>query len=327
VLGILLSAVAPARAETVVRLAGIAPDGASWTRELKAFAREVETGTQGRVKIKWIWGGIAGDELTVLDRIRRNQLDGQAGAEFCDHVAPSLRVLRVLGLVQNYAENSYVLRKLGGTLEKEFRQNGFFGFAAGMGSDILFTREPVRSLADLKKPTLWMWDLDEVLMVQLKRMGVNLMPLPLYQAAPAYDAHKTGGFISIPTAALAFQWSAQSRWFTDIRFAFLPGCLAIANRVYDALDVRDQAAVREAVAKLRLRFEDLGHSQDSALLNSLFAKQGTRPVPMSATFRAEFLDQAREARSAIPATLVPPKLIDQVQSWLADYRAEHPDGK
>jgi TRAP-type C4-dicarboxylate transport system substrate-binding protein len=314
----------PADAEKIqLRMAGVAPDGASWTRELKAFSREVETHTEGRVTVKWYWGGIAGDELTVLDRIRRGQLDGQAGVQFCDRLAPSLRVMRVLGLFQNYAENSYVLRRLGGVLEKEFRQSGFIGFATGMGNDIIFTREPVRSLADLRRTKLWVWDLDHVLSAQLQKLGVPIVNLPIDQATGAYDGRRTDGFVAIPTATLAFQWSAQAHWFTDLRLAFLSGCLTISNRVYDALDTKDQQAVREAIAKLRIRFEDLVRSQDAALLGGLFAKQGTRPLPPTPTFRAEFLDGAREARSAIPTNLVAPALIEQVQGWLADYRAEH----
>jgi TRAP-type C4-dicarboxylate transport system substrate-binding protein len=318
----------PALAEPVqLRLAGIAPDGASWTRELKAWARDVELRTEGRVRVKWYWGGIAGDELTVLDRIRRGQLDGQAGAQFCDHVAPSLRVLRVLGLFQNREENSFGLRKLSGTLEREFRESGFFGFAAGLGSDIVFTREPLRSLADLRRLRIWVWDLDETLIVQLRKLGVHVVPLPIDAAGRAYDDGKVDGFVSIPTAALAFQWSAKTRWFTDLHLAFLPGCLAIANRAVDALSLADKASIREAIAKLRVRFEDLGRSQDEALLGGLFAKQGTHPVPLSETARAELFDAARDARASIPASQVPETLLTQVQSWLADFRSEQSNRK
>ena len=320
----LLAFAQPAAADPVqLRLAGIAPDGASWTRELKAFGRDVENKTAGRVRVKWYWGGIAGDELAVLERIRRGQLDGQAGAQFCDRVAPSLRVMRVLGLFQNRDETSFVLQKLTSALEREFRQSGFFGFAAGMGSDILFTREPVRTLADLRRLKLWVWDLDETLIVQVKKLGLHAVPLPVDQAARAYEEGRIDGFIAIPTAALAFQWSAQSRWFTDVRFAFLPGCLAIANRVFDGLSVADQRSVREAIAKLRVRFEDLGRTQDEALLGGLFARQGVKPAALSPTVLSEFFDVAREARHSIPSGLVSAELLREVQSWLADYRVEH----
>src|SRR4030095_14718138 len=70
-LAIALLATSPARANEPVtlRMASVAPDGAAWAREFKAFAREVAASTQGQVQIKWYLGGIAGDELRQHERV------------------------------------------------------------------------------------------------------------------------------------------------------------------------------------------------------------------------------------------------------------------
>ena len=60
------------------------------------------------------------------------------------------------------------------------------------------------------------------------------------------------------------------------------------------------------------------------LATSLFARQGLKPVPVSDGFRLEFFDKAHELRARPGGQIVPPKLLDQVLNWLADYRAEHP---
>jgi TRAP-type C4-dicarboxylate transport system substrate-binding protein len=98
-LGILLAMCAPGRAEPVrLRMAAVAPEGSEWARELHATSREVATATGGEVQIKWYLGGIAGDELAALARVRRGQLDGMGGASFCVRLAPSLRALQVFEL-------------------------------------------------------------------------------------------------------------------------------------------------------------------------------------------------------------------------------------
>jgi len=319
----LLLAGSVARADTVLRMAAIAPDGSPWTRELKAFARELESRTKGRVRLKWYWGAIAGDELQVLDRIKRDQLDGEAGAQFCDRLAPSLRVMRMLGLFQSWDEAQYVEARLHSTLEAEFRQAGFTGFASGMGNDILFTRSPVRSLADLRKIRIWHWSLDDVLGAQLKAMGVSTVPTDVADAMKAYDDNKFDAFVSIPLGALAYQWSARTRYFTDLRLAFLPGCLVVANRGFDMLSVEDQHAFREAAAKLTVRFEDLGRTLDKRLVGGLFERQGLKHVPASELFRSELFAAAEEARAHVPPSLVPPQLMQKVGGWLADYRAQN----
>jgi hypothetical protein len=46
-------------------------------------------------------------------------------------------------------------------------------------------------------------------------------------------------------------------------------------------------------------------------------------VAVSERFRAEFFDVARDVRTRSGNKIVDEKLLDQVLSWLADYRAVH----
>ena len=85
-------------------MAAPAPAGTAWARESHAFDREMQLATGGQVHIKWYLGGIAGDELTTLARVKRGQLDGAAGTAFCDRLAPTLRVGKVVGLFQSREE-------------------------------------------------------------------------------------------------------------------------------------------------------------------------------------------------------------------------------
>src|SRR5437879_10097713 len=94
----------PAAPPIRIRMAAYAPEGTSWAREFHTIDREVQEATRGRVQMHWVLGGIAGDELTALDRVRKGQLDGEAGALFCEKLAPSMRVGRIVGLFQNREE-------------------------------------------------------------------------------------------------------------------------------------------------------------------------------------------------------------------------------
>ena len=318
----------PARAAAApitLRIATIAPDGSAWARELHAWARDVQMQSEGAVAVKIYFAGIAGDELTVLDRIRRDQLDGTVGSEVCTRLAPSMRVSRVIGLFQDRDESAYVLGRLKPELDREFAKSGFVNLGeAGLGPEVLFTRTPVRSLAELRSQRLWIWDLDEQLHVQAAALGLKVVPLPIDDAARAYERHEVDGFIGIPAAALAFQWSVAATYLTNLRVTFRSGCLIIANRAFDALPVAAQEAVRTSGAKLRARIEDLGARQDDALLGGLFARQGLRVVTPSAGFRDEFYELARQRREAPGGEqMVPHKVVAKVLEWLADYRSEH----
>jgi TRAP-type C4-dicarboxylate transport system substrate-binding protein len=320
-----------ARAEPahVIRLATPAPDGTAWARELKAFARDVEGATHGAVRIKWYLGGIAGDDVAAGERIQRKQLDGVgSGGVLCQRFSASMRALRLLGLFESRDEYAFALGRLKPILDDEFRQAGFVNLAEGtVGPNVLFTRSPVRRLAELRQGHYWLWDLDELLPTQLGALDVHLLVLPLETAGRAYDERRVDGFIAPPGAALAFQWSTQASYLADLRVAWLTGCLLIANRVFDGLPPEAQRAVVEAGARFHARWEQEGGAQDEALLGGLFARQGLKAVPVSAAFRAEFFAAARAVRERYGPLLVPRPVIDRVVGILTEYRAAHPEKK
>jgi TRAP-type C4-dicarboxylate transport system substrate-binding protein len=307
----------------LLRLASISPEGSAWSRELKAFGRDLETRTEGRVQVKWYFGSVAGDDAAVLDRIKRNQLDGSAGSAVCDRLAPSLRVARVVGLIQSHEEAAYVIGRMRRELDTEFRKSGFLGYATGLGSEVLFSMKPIRSMDDLRAMRTWLWDLDAVMAPQLKHMGIPLVQTPIEEATRALDDKKYDGFITIPQAALAFQWSARMSYFGELRSGFVMGCIIVANRVADSLPVSDQQALKDAAAKLQLRVDDLGRAQDAQLIGKLFEKQGLKRLTIDRALRAQFFEAARKARAAVDEKVVPLELIQRVESWLADWRAEH----
>src|SRR4051812_13782613 len=76
---------APSAAEETVtlRFATLAPEGTAWAREFLAAARDTELFSDGELKIRWVFGGIAGDENMVPMRMRRGQIDGEAASITC----------------------------------------------------------------------------------------------------------------------------------------------------------------------------------------------------------------------------------------------------
>jgi TRAP-type C4-dicarboxylate transport system substrate-binding protein len=319
-----LLAPAAARSEPhVLRLATVAPDGTSWAHESRAFARDVEAATQGELRIKWYFGGVAGDEPTIIERLRKRQIDGTAGAILCQKLAPALMVTHVVGLFRNRDEANYVLGKISPTIDQQFRQSGFVNLGvAGFGVDILFSREPIRSMADLRRGNFWIWDIDDVLHAQLPAMGIHTSLFPLEKAARAYDDGKIDGFIVVPSAALSFQWSVQAGYFTNLQIAFQPACLLLTTQAMDALPLAQQKVLRTAASRMVRAFDEFGRAKEAQLLDGLFERQGLKRVSVDATLRNDFFAAARIARATLGDKLVPAEILQRVVNMLADYRAE-----
>src|SRR5947209_19528933 len=106
----------------------MAPDGRAWAREPTASERDVQARTGGQVHIKWYFGGISGDEPTMGERIRRGQLDGAAsGGPLCEMLAPSMRVMRVVGMLTTQREATYIASRLWSIFEAELHKSGYVG--------------------------------------------------------------------------------------------------------------------------------------------------------------------------------------------------------
>jgi TRAP-type C4-dicarboxylate transport system substrate-binding protein len=324
-LALLILAATAAHAEPVVlRMATAAPSGTGWAREINEFSQNITSASHGQVLFKWYWGGIAGDELAVLDRIRRGQLDGEGGSMFCEQLAPSMRVTRILGLYVNREESHFVLNRLRPQLEQEFHQSGFQLIGLGnLGSVYALSRRPVQSFADLKRDKYWVWNLDELVSASLHEMAIPSVRMPPGDARQAYQDGAIDGFWSSPVGALAFQWSSVARYYLNLPIGMLPGCVVVAQRALDPLPHEVQELIRREGARLQFNLEKRTAMDDDNLLGVLFKKQGMKRVEPDARFRAEFFEAAGTARERLGARLVQPALLRQVLSWLADFRGEH----
>jgi TRAP-type C4-dicarboxylate transport system substrate-binding protein len=326
-LAALMLAATAAQAEPVtLRIGTVAPDGSGWAQALTAFARYVESESKGALHVKLYLNAVAGDEVEMGERTRRGQLDGVASGQLlCALVAPSMRVLRLPGVFQSRDEARDVLTRLEPTVEAEAAQAGFVILgSAGIGADIFFTREPVKSMAELRQVKLWRWAADDAAIAMSKEMGLTVIPTPLFDARRAYERGEIDGFMAAPSAAVAFQWSSSARYVTDLHSAYLYGCLAFSERSFQRLSPDVQKALRAGAAQLLLSIEELGRKQDAQLLGGLFQKQGLRSLPVSPAFRAEYFAAAKAARDRIGDKIVPRPLLERVLRMLADYRLEHP---
>jgi TRAP-type C4-dicarboxylate transport system substrate-binding protein len=309
--------------EVTLRMGTMAPDGTAWARELNAFSRDVRARTDGQVRIKWYYGGITGDEPTMGERIRRGQLDGAAsGGPLCETMAPSMRVMRVVGLLTTPREATFVAGRLWTIFEGEFHKSGMVALGTStLGAHILFSRTPIRTMDELRKSRLWVWDRDDVLRAELASFGADLLALPVAAAARAYEEHRVDGFIAPASVALAFQWSPLTRYVTDLRLDFITACVVISDRSFDPLPQVARDAIKTAGTKLAVRFADIGIQQDAMLLHGLFQKQGVTTVPVDPRFSAEFFELARATRDKLDPKLVPQALLSRVLGILADFRA------
>jgi TRAP-type C4-dicarboxylate transport system substrate-binding protein len=309
---------------TVLRIASVAPDGTSFSREIRAFGREVQAATNDELQIKWYLGGIAGDEIASHLRVQRDQLDGVvSGGMLCQRLAPTMRGAGLVGEFRDRHEADFVINRLRPAIDAEMLKAGYVMVGpAGMGFSVIFSKTPVRTMADLRRLRPWLWSLDDGLHQQLPAMGLHPVSLPVEDAGHAWDDGRTDGFVAVPSAALAFQWSAQARYVIDLRVAYLTGCLLVSRRAWDSLSDEQHQIVQSAVGKLQQRVEDVSTQIDHQLLSGLFAKQGLTALPVPPQLQVEFSDLAARTLPIVEK-LAPPGTVQKVRELVNEYRQQN----
>jgi TRAP-type C4-dicarboxylate transport system substrate-binding protein len=325
VLGVLLCAASAHAESKQLRIATIAPEGSGWANELKLYAHNVEQHTSGRVHIKWFMNGVTGDEPEMAERIKRGQLDGAvSGGLFCQQVAPSLRVLRVPALFQNIAEANQIIDGLHTLFVSEARERGFTYLAgAPVGTDVLFTKKPIRTMAEMRALRIWRWRTDDVAIALDRLIGLNVQPSDLHDVNKTLEHDGVDGLWAIPTAAVVWEWTLRAPVVLNLHSSYLFGCVVVSNQALLGVLPEDVKELTAATAVLRDRMEAVTLRTEKVLLGGALQHQGVKVIEPGEGLRDEFFAAANTARDRENAGLVSKELLTRVLRILADYRAAH----
>ncbi|MGH8453223.1 MAG: TRAP transporter substrate-binding protein DctP [Nevskiales bacterium] len=313
-----------AQADTTFKIATIAPDGTTWMKEMRAGAEEVEKQTQGRVKFKFYPGGIMGNDASVLRKMRIGQLHGAAiTGNSLSEIYPDAQLYSLPLLFRSYAEVDYVREKMDPTLRKGMEDAGLvpIGFTEG-GFAYLFSQRSVTSQDELRKCKIWIPETDIVNNTAFQTAGVSPVPLPF---ADVYTGLQTGLLdtaVTLPTAAIAFQWHTKLKTFTDIPLSYIVGVLAINKKSFDSLTPADQAIVRKVMAEAFARLNKLNRQDNDSARNAL-RKQGLEFNTLSPDEREKWQKFADESILKLKDRGVySPALLEDLRNHLRYYRTQ-----
>src|SRR5215813_1327971 len=110
--GLLLAALplSSARADVIVKLGTLAPNGSTWHTLLKEMGQKWEQASGGKVKLRIYPGGVLGNESDMVKKMRIGQLQAAALTTLGLHdIAPDAQAVDVPGMVDSWATYDYVM--------------------------------------------------------------------------------------------------------------------------------------------------------------------------------------------------------------------------
>jgi TRAP-type C4-dicarboxylate transport system substrate-binding protein len=260
-----------------LKLATIAPEGSAWMREMRAGAEAVKKGTEGRVELKFFPGGVQGNDVAVMRKIRLGQLQGGAfsSAELAP-VVPDAQIYSLPFLFRDQGEVDKVRPEVDALMAEAFEAKGLVlvGLAGG-GFTYLMSTRPVRNAEDLRTSKVWVPNGDYVAQIAFEAGGVKPIPLPLGDVYTALSTGLVDVVGNTTSGAIIFQWHTRIKYMIDIPLTYVMGLLALDKKAFDRLAPADQVVVREAIGAAFQRLDALNRG-DNESARKVLGKQGVQ---------------------------------------------------
>ena len=302
----------------IIKFATVAPEGSTWMNHMKELDKTIREKSKGRLGFRIYAGGVAGDELDTLRKIRIGQIQSAAfsGVGF-GQILPMVRVLDLPFLFRNDDEVDLVQKEMESFFAQQFRDKGFELIAwAEVGDVHLFSQYPIRKVADLERLKVWTWSGDPIAKETFSAMGTNPIPLAITDVTTALNTGMIDTVYAPPLGAIALQWNLYVRTMTSLPLAHSTGAVLVARSFADKMPPDLFRLLKDEFRRdmVELTVELRKQSQEAV---ALLQKGGLQivPVPDEADLKA-FYKVHDEVARALEGKVYPKEVLDRVYTIL-----------
>ena len=302
-----------AGAANTIKIATVAPEGSTWMNLMDELSERVKTETDGRVKVRFYPGGVQGDEKVVLRKMITGQLQG-AGLTGVGlgELAPQLRVLELPLLFRTQDEVRSVHERMDPDFEAILEKRGFtlLGWSE-VGFIYLFSKEPVRNGADLRRMKAWLWEGDPLAEAFLNELGVSPVPLGVTDVMTGLQTGLVEAVYVSPLAAIALQWFSRVSYVTDLPVTHALGAVVVKSDALAELSAADRETVmrlaRDVFGKLAVATE-----KENLRAREVLVERGLQFVKPDPATREEFEAIGDRVRGRLTGKLYDEALLTRV---------------
>jgi TRAP-type C4-dicarboxylate transport system substrate-binding protein len=280
-----------------LKIASLAPDGTTWMKEMRAAGEVLATSTSGRVQLKFYPGGVMGNDATVLRKLQIGQLHG--GAITMLALARVYPDSQLYGLPMLFRSTRRWTTCSAWTRRSSRDSTSTAGRVRARGAAVrLLDVERARCVASPTRARSVGSRGDTITRTLFEVAAIPPVVLPL---ADVYTGLQTGLVTASsvsPAGAIALQWHAKTKYFTDVPVFYTAGALVLDKRSFARLAPEDQAATRATLTTVFQRLDRTSRQDDDAARAAL-RKHGIQFVTPTPEDLREIERVAAEARVEI----------------------------
>ncbi len=301
-------------AEVVLKYATLAPANTVWAKTVQKCVDEISAKTNGEVRVKVFYGGIAGDEPSVMRKLRTGTIDiASFTGQTLGTVVPESRLFELPFFFDNTKQIDAVVQSIYPDLAKKFWDKGII--LSGWGENgfvYLMSKKPIARVADMQGVKIWAPKGDPLVKAMLAEYGL----VPVYLGFEAVLPQlKTGGidaFYAPPYGAIGLQWFREAKYLTNSRLANAAGATLLSRSAYDRIPPLYKEIVHKTLEKYAgLLTQELRHENERSL--SILYGKGLTKVEPNAEELAQLKQAALRVQNKLVGTLYSKALLNKAR--------------
>jgi len=307
----------------IIKFATVAPEGTTWMNVMHEYDKAIREESSGRLGFRMYPGMTQGDEKDYLRKIKLGQLHSAGvSGNGLGTISSKVRVLDSPFLLKSYGEVDTVYHGFEKELNQAIEENGFINLGwAEVGFVYVFSNAPIRTLDDMKKVKMWMWEGDPIAEATFKTIDIHPIPLALTDVLTSLQTGLINTIYSAPYAAIGFQWFTRVKYMLNVPLANAAGAVVLSKKKYDELPPDLQQILLRNGTKFLHKLTALSRKDNEKAIETL-EKNGIQVLqPPSQQDLALYDDIGRKARRMLAGRLFPEDLLNRVEKVVNDFRA------
>ena len=318
-----------AKEKHIIKFATLAPEGSSWMKSMRTLSNKIKKATDGNVIFRFYPGGVSGDEIDVIRKMRIGQLHGAGFTGVgLGQILPGVRVLDLPFLFDNDREVEYVYSKMNSYFTDSYEDKGYILLGwVPVGWIHFFSQRPIRSVEDIRQSKPWIWEGDPLVESVYKGLGVQPIPLSITDVLLSLQTGMVNTVYASTQGALALQWFTKVQHITRLRMGFATGGVLISKKQFYKLSQPYQDKVRKIGAEFLPELVQLIQN-DNKKAHKVLEKNGVKWVALpDKKEMIRFQEAGGLARKTLAGKYFSIELLNEVLKHLQEFRKTNRNNK
>ncbi len=305
----------------LIKMGTLAPEGSSWMKTLNTLNAEVMKKTENKVQFRIYPGGVLGDEMDMLRKLKIDQIQSVAlTSAGLSTFFKELDVLQVPFLFQTYEEVDTTLKRMDPFFRKGLEDNGYvlLGWSEA-GFVNLMSTVPIASVADLKKAKVWIWEDSPMSKAIFDEAGVKAIPLTIPDVLVGLQTGLVEVVYAPPAGAISLQWFTKIKYLTDVPLIYLAGGVIVKKDLFRQIPQTSQDFILQSFQQHLDQLKVITRNENRDAIK-VMVKNGVKIITSSKSQIDEYKRLSNNAMGHISGQTFSKKVLDEVTSFLESYR-------